>query len=192
MFAQVVNGMSAREAWEACDKPNGDAGIQNIRKRAREEKLRREAAAAEAEKVQTRARASPVAVPVTPAALSEADPSEAKRREPVFRLKSSQVAKQKENDRAMKEEWGAAYAGATAEWQKICWLQARQAAARSLLTRWPRVGMQSCPVTARGSWPARSSATLSLMAEPGRRRQSAGPRVSCPSLLCRVSPCTRR
>ena len=65
MLAQVVNAMSAREAWESCDKPNGEAGIQNIRKRAREEKLRREAAAVDAAKVQTRSRASPVVVPLS-------------------------------------------------------------------------------------------------------------------------------
>ena len=39
----VANGMGAREAWEACGKPNGEKAIQNIRKRGRA--LRAQAAA---------------------------------------------------------------------------------------------------------------------------------------------------
>lgn len=41
-LAQVANGMAARAAWQACGEPNGEAGIQNIRKRGRELKEDRE------------------------------------------------------------------------------------------------------------------------------------------------------
>ena len=36
--ALVLEGLSPRSAWEKSGEPNGEAGIQNIRKRAREVK----------------------------------------------------------------------------------------------------------------------------------------------------------
>ena len=42
----VLEGFTPRAAWERCGSPNGEPGIQNIRKRAREAKAKAEAAAA--------------------------------------------------------------------------------------------------------------------------------------------------
>ena len=65
----IKDGVQPRTAWEMNGKPNGEPGIQNIRKRAREAKAKAEAAAAPPAKGRKR-----VAQGVPPPAPTPAQP----------------------------------------------------------------------------------------------------------------------
>lgn len=91
--AMVVNGMLPRQAWELCNKPNGENGIQNIRKRARETLLNRPAKDGSTD-------------PRTPSQESSgasSSSSSGKRSQPPFRLNSAQVKKKRDHDASINQ-----------------------------------------------------------------------------------------
>ena len=95
-------GVSARSAWEQCGKPNGEAGIQNIRKAGKSLKVQRE----------KQAEAEPEPEPWEP----EATPGPGKGH-PVagFRLRPDQVAKQRAAKEEEDREYAEVYMQATAQ-----------------------------------------------------------------------------
>ena len=108
---QVANGMGPREAWLACNRPNGEKGIQNIRKRGA--KLR---------KAPATVAAAPSPLPVleaAPAAAATPGSSGSKGKKP-FRLSTNQVQKQHVLDHEMKAKFDEVYVAATNEWQRLC------------------------------------------------------------------------
>ena len=121
--SQCSHGMPAREAWEACGRPNGPGGIQNVRKRAR---LLREKAAAPtpmevvtAVEVTRPSPASPEEIVVTAGGEANSDANPPSRVQPAFRLSSNQVVKQSVANLKMKAEFDAIYIEATAEWRDL-------------------------------------------------------------------------
>ena len=86
--------MSARDAWAACGMPRGKAGIQNIRKRAREHRVLQLMALCISAVPASAASPAVVHVEVEGASASaEATASAKKRNQPAFRLRSDQVQK---------------------------------------------------------------------------------------------------
>ena len=115
--------MPAREAWAACGEPNGPAGIQNIRKRAR---LQREQAAASPapEVIAVEVSRGTPGAPVDGEALAvvQAVGSAAKtpnRQQPAFRLKPDQVMKAKQVEMKMKAAFDEIYKKATQEYADV-------------------------------------------------------------------------
>ena len=100
-----MGGLPARDAWAACDKPNGENGIQNIRKRARLQ-LQKE-----------RDNPTPPRVEASEAPASGSS-SAAKAKKP-FRLRHDQVAKQQALDAEIKAEFNRLYSAATQEWADL-------------------------------------------------------------------------
>ena len=106
--SQCVDGLSARDAWLACDKPNGEKGIQNIRKRARLLLEARAKAPA----------ATPAPTPAANVATTPASGSAGKAKAP-FRLRHDQVAKQVAHDAEIRAEFERLYKDATREWADL-------------------------------------------------------------------------
>ena len=101
--------MTAREAWNACGQPKGEAGIQNIRKRARAVVAERAATTPSV----TRATPDPVPEVVEDARASSG------RKQPLFRLKPYQVQKREADRIKVRAEFDRIYAAATKEWQRL-------------------------------------------------------------------------
>ena len=124
---QAANGLPAKDAWAQCGHPNGEAGIQNIRKRARELKARRllglvpaatdgalvgRAAAFNRPSPAPAAAASPVLVLAVE--VVGAEPASSKRKQPAFRLRPDQVQKAALAKKVAGDAFNKAYAAATA------------------------------------------------------------------------------
>ena len=103
--------MSAREAWQQCGEPNGDGGIQNIRKRARLAKASFADGALDTATLRSGHQSPPAqeAAPVSSAGASG-------RKKEMFRLRSDQVLKSAVESARVKEEFDRLYAEATKEW----------------------------------------------------------------------------
>ena len=95
----VLRGVSPREAWERCGKPKGEAGIQNIRKRAREE------------------RARPQAAPPPEPRRAASGPGRGVPKA-GFRLRKEQRTVIVQQQKDLKQQYAQAYADATADWQR--------------------------------------------------------------------------
>ena len=109
--SQAANGMSAREAWEHCGKPNGEPGIQNIRKRARLLVAERSGDATDAA---PDAMASPPAQEAAPGSGRQST-----RKKETFRLRSDQVLKQIAQAEKDREVFDRLFIDATNEWADI-------------------------------------------------------------------------
>ena len=104
---QCVNGMTARAAWEQNNKPNGEAGIQNIRKRARL-------------LVESRQVSTPVVQATTPGARNPASGAgEVVSAPKPFRLRHDQVGKMNTANAAVKQRFDELYKAATEEWSLL-------------------------------------------------------------------------
>ena len=100
---QCANGMSARAAWEATGRPEGEKSIQNIRKRGR----------LLAAKSQTSVAAiSPIAAREESDEQAEPAPVSSKKKE-IFRLTSAQVCKKRADADTCKAEYDRLYRAAT-------------------------------------------------------------------------------
>ena len=99
--------MPARDAWEQCGQPKGEAGIQNIRKAGR--KLR-----------DSRGPACAAAPAAPPAAAPAAPPKGPGKGRPVkgYRLKPAQVAKASVISLAAQQQFSDVFVDATNEWQR--------------------------------------------------------------------------
>ena len=95
----VLRRVSPREAWEGCGKPKGEAGIQNIRKRAREE------------------RARPQAAPPPEPRRAASGPGRGVPKA-GFRLRKEQRTVIVQQQKDLKQQYAQAYADATADWQR--------------------------------------------------------------------------
>ena len=112
--------MSARDAWAACGMPRGKAGIQNIRKRAREHRVLQLMALCISAVPASAASPAVVHVEVEGASASaEATASAKKRNQPAFRLRSDQVQKAAKLKLATQEHFNKVYAAATTEWSEL-------------------------------------------------------------------------
>ena len=107
--------MDAREAWQACDCPKGESGIQNIRKRGMQ--LRRTPAIITPEII-----APEIITPedtVATTCATEAACTTVGVPQKGFRLNTSQLAKQNSIDAHAKAAYDRAYIAATLEWQQM-------------------------------------------------------------------------
>ena len=98
----TAQGMSARLAWEQCGRPNGEKGIQNVRKAGKRLAEQRAAEAAP--------ESQPEAASVGPGKGHA---------QAGFRLRSDQVQRQLSIKRAAREEWDKIYCEATAKWAHL-------------------------------------------------------------------------
>ena len=113
---QVINGMDPREAWVACGGPNGETGIQNIRKRGLQGRRLKEvkkiahlqSLGLVDEVLGSAAVLAPPQVEVTPA-KGKGQPVKG------FRLTTTQAGKQKDLKAAARADYNVVYAAATAE-----------------------------------------------------------------------------
>jgi len=96
---QVAAGVDPRDAWERCGKPKGEAGIQNIRKRAREE------------------RARPQAAPPPEPRRAASGPGRGVPKA-GFRLRKEQRTVIVQQQKDLKQQYAQVYADATADWQR--------------------------------------------------------------------------
>ena len=113
---QCVNGMSAYDAWMACGQPRGQAGVQNVRKRAA--RLNKRITVAVEETVVEAAAATPAPPPPPQTAVprtSEGSTKSAKK-SPAFRLRPDQVQKQAARKAEMKAAFDQVYVEATNEY----------------------------------------------------------------------------
>ena len=100
----VANGVSPRQAWEQCGMPNGEAGIQNIRKGGRDLKAQR---AAQQEEVV-------VAEPEQgPAGTGKGHPAAG------FRLRAAQAKAKRERQLQDRQKYDEVYKEATAHYQLL-------------------------------------------------------------------------
>lgn len=100
----VVNGMLTRQAWDKCGRPGGEAGIQNIQKRAK----------------RIRDNMGNAAIVVDTAAVEETPGSDEKKRaSEVLRLNPVQKKKQREHEQAIKDAFDKTYVAATEEWAEL-------------------------------------------------------------------------
>ena len=109
--------MSAREAWEACGRPRGEAAIQNIRAkgmRARGKKAYEEGLFQQALEHDRPGEDQPVQEsPEESAPSGKGIPAKG------FRLSTGQLAKQRSLDQAARSAYNAAFVAATLEWQEM-------------------------------------------------------------------------
>lgn len=103
-----ASGVSAREAWQQCGQPNGEKGIQNIRKAGRKLALERAAPATPA--AETPAAEVGMLHPQTGPGPGKGKPVAG------FRLRPDQVARRRAADAAARAAYDAIYKEATAAW----------------------------------------------------------------------------
>ena len=110
---QVANGSSARDAWKACGEPGGEKGIQNIRKRGRAARKKKQA-----EEAAVSVAAPPAQPPAQPAGNvrksgGRGNPST------NFRLSTSQKIKKKQDKDELDAAFNEVYAAATQEYADL-------------------------------------------------------------------------
>ena len=119
---QVAQGMGPRAAWEACGKPKGEAGIQNVRKRGL--KARKEVAEAAAA-VAARDAARDAAEEEEPEPLEETTAEPVRRRgehgppQAGFRLRKEQVRVKLQEKQQRRKEFDAIYVEMTRKWAEM-------------------------------------------------------------------------
>jgi hypothetical protein len=106
--------MDARSAWNACGKPKGESGIQNIRVRGMKERGKKayeatmfDVAVSRGENLET------------PLPQEEAEAKRIGVPEKGFRLRTNQLQKQKSIDVQHRAAFNEAYVAATLEWQQM-------------------------------------------------------------------------
>ena len=99
-IAMVSNGVAPRVAWERCGMPNGEAGIQNIRKAGKKLAATRAADLAEQEEEMQKRTAGP----------GKGHPAAG------FRLRPDQLKSQLQMKRAAAAAWDKVYMEATEKW----------------------------------------------------------------------------
>ena len=111
--------MPPRQAWEACGQPNGEAGIQNIRRRGLQERKLKAArqicfdVALERDGKKQSALEQDSEGPPTDDKLGKGKPQKG------FRLKPSQLEKVRSQKLSDRFQYDAAYIAATTEWHKL-------------------------------------------------------------------------